>query len=106
VLDAVLPRMNANGRIAVCGMIAGYDGQPLPLANPALILVSRLKVQGFIVSEHMDVWPQALQELASLVAAGKLRPRESIAQGIEAAPEAFLGLLRGKNFGKQLVKLV
>ncbi|HCY15510.1 MAG: NADP-dependent oxidoreductase [Curvibacter sp. GWA2_64_110] len=106
VLDAVLLRMNAHGRIAVCGMIAGYDGQPLPLANPALILVNRLKVQGFIVSEHMEVWPEALKELGTLVATGKLRPRESVAQGIEAAPEAFLGLLKGKNFGKQLVKLI
>ncbi|WP_066706986.1 NADP-dependent oxidoreductase [Curvibacter delicatus] len=105
VLDAVLLRMNAHGRIAVCGMIAGYDGQPLPLANPALILVNRLKIQGFIVSEHMEVWPEALKELGTLVGTGKLRPRESVAQGIEAAPEAFLGLLKGKNFGKQLVKL-
>ncbi|PHM19397.1 MAG: NADP-dependent oxidoreductase [Curvibacter sp. PD_MW3] len=105
VLDAVLLRMNAHGRIAVCGMIAGYDGQPLPLANPALILVNRLKIQGFIVSEHMEIWPEALKELGTLVGTGKLRPRESVAQGIEAAPEAFLGLLKGKNFGKQLVKL-
>jgi NADPH-dependent curcumin reductase len=106
VLDAVLLRMNAFGRIAVCGMIAGYDGQPLPLANPALILVNRLKIQGFIVSEHMAVWPEALSELGALVAAGKLRPRETIAQGIAAAPEAFMGLLKGRNFGKQLVKLI
>jgi NADPH-dependent curcumin reductase CurA len=105
VLDAVLPRMNAFGRIAVCGMIAGYDGAPLPLSYPALILTQRLKVQGFIVSEHMEVWPQALTELGTLVATGKLRARESIAQGLAAAPEAFLGLLKGKNFGKQLVKL-
>ncbi len=106
LLDAVLLRANAFARIAVCGMIAGYDGQPLPLQNPALILVSRLKVQGFIVSEHMDLWPQALQELGTLVAQGRLRPRESIAQGIDSAPEAFLGLLKGRNFGKQLVKLI
>ena len=106
VLDAVLTRMNAFGRIAVCGMIAGYDGAPLPLSYPALILVNRLKLQGFIVSEHMEVWPEALTELGTLVATGKLHPRESIAQGIEAAPEAFLGLLKGKNFGKQLVKLL
>lgn len=106
VLDAVLLRMNAFGRIAVCGMIAGYDGQPLPLTYPALILTNRLKVQGFIVSEHMEVWPDALKELGTLVATGKLRPRESIAQGIAAAPEAFIGLLKGKNFGKQLVKLI
>ena len=106
LLDAVLLRANAFARIAVCGMIAGYDGQPLPLQNPALILVSRLKVQGFIVSEHMDLWPQALQELGTLVAQGRLRPRESIAPGIDSAPEAFLGLLKGRNFGKQLVKLI
>ena len=105
VLDAILTRMNAFGRIAVCGMIAGYDGAPLPLAQPSLILIQRLKLEGFIVSEHMDVWPAALTELGTLVATGKLKPRESIALGLEAAPEAFLGLLKGKNFGKQLVKL-
>jgi NADPH-dependent curcumin reductase CurA len=106
VLDAVLLRMNAFGRIALCGMIAGYDGKPMPLTYPALILTNRLKVQGFIVSEHMEVWPEALKELGTLVGTGKLRPRESVAQGIESAPEAFLGLLKGKNFGKQLVKLI
>ena len=106
VLDAVLLRMNAFGRIAMCGMIAGYNGAPLPLTYPALILVNRLKIEGFIVSEHMEVWPEALAELGMLVGTGKLRPRESVAQGIESAPEAFLGLLKGKNFGKQLVKLI
>ena len=106
ILDAVLARMNAFGRIALCGMISGYDGQPIPLLQPQLLLVSRLKVQGFIVSEHMELWPVALKELGTLVASGKLKYRESIAEGIEAAPQAFLGLLKGKNFGKQLVKLV
>ena len=106
VLDAVLSRMNAFGRVAVCGMIAGYNGAPLPLTYPALILMNRLKVQGFIVSEHMEVWPEALKELGTAVATGTLRARESVAQGLAAAPEAFLGLLKGKNFGKQLVKLI
>lgn len=106
VMDAVMLRMNDFGRIAVCGMIAGYNGKPVPMTYPQIILRSRLTVEGFIVSEHMEVWPQALQELAGLVAAGKLRPRESVAQGIESAPEAFLGLLKGRNFGKQLVKLI
>ena len=54
----------------------------------------------------MEVWPEALKELGTLVATGKLKYRETIAQGIESAPEAFLGLLKGRNFGKQLVKLV
>ena len=105
ILDTVLSRMNAFGRIAVCGMIAGYNGAPMPLTHPALILMSRLKVQGFIVSEHMEFWPQALTELGTLVASGKLKYRESVAHGIESAPEAFLGLLKGRNFGKQVVKL-
>ena len=106
VLDAVMLRTNAFARIAVCGMIAGYDGAPIAMANPALILVYRMRVEGFIVSEHMEVWPEALQELGTLVGTGKLRPRETMAQGLEAAPQAFLGLLKGKNFGKQLVKLI
>ena len=106
VMDAVMLRMNAFGRIALCGMIAGYDGKPVPMSYPQLILTNRMRVQGFIVSEQMEVWPQALEELGNLVGSGKLRPRESVAQGLESAPEAFLGLLKGRNFGKQLVKLV
>ncbi|MFM2208722.1 MAG: putative NADP-dependent oxidoreductase YfmJ, partial [Pseudomonadota bacterium] len=84
----------------------GYDGAPQPMAAPSLILINRLKVEGFIVSEHMEVWPEALSELGQLVGSGKFRPRETVAQGLAAAPEAFLGLLKGKNFGKQLVKLI
>jgi len=106
ILDAVLLRANAFARIALCGMIAGYDGAPIPMAAPQLLLVNRIKLQGFIVTEHMEHWPAALQELGTLVATGKLKYRESIAQGIEAAPEAFIGMLKGRNFGKQLVKLV
>jgi hypothetical protein len=105
VLDATLARMNPFGRIALCGMIAGYDGQPAPLKQPSILLTMRLLVQGFIVTEHLDVWPEALAELIKLVAQQKLRYRESIAQGLESAPGALMGLLQGKNFGKQLVKL-
>jgi NADPH-dependent curcumin reductase CurA len=105
ILDAVLPRMNAFGRIALCGLIAGYDGKPIPLKNPAWFLISRLKLQGFIISEHMDVWPAALKELGVHVAAGRIKYRESIANGLVNAPQAFLGMLKGANFGKQLVKL-
>ncbi|MBS1178595.1 MAG: 2-alkenal reductase [Proteobacteria bacterium] len=106
ILDAVMHRANAFSRIAMCGMIAGYNGQPIPMAAPQLILVNRMKVQGFIVSEHMQHWPQALKELGMGVASGKLKYRETVAMGIEAAPQAFIGLLKGKNFGKQLVKLI
>ncbi len=105
VFDATLSRMNPFGRIAVCGMIAGYDGQPVPLKQPSIILTMRLLVQGFIITEHLDVWPEALRTLASLVAQQKLRYRESIVEGLDHAPDALIGLLRGKNFGKQLVKI-
>ncbi len=105
VLDAVMLRMNQFSSIAVCGMIAGYNGQPIPMANPSLILVNRMKVQGFIVSEHPADWPEALKELGALVGSGKFKPRETVAQGLVNAPEAFFGLLKGKNFGKQVVQL-
>ena len=106
ILDVVLSRMNAFGRVALCGMISGYNGQPLAIHNARLLLTQRLKLQGFIVSEHMALWPAALKELGGLVATGGLKYRESVAQGLAAAPEAFLGLLKGRNFGKQLVKLI
>ena len=105
LLDAVMLRANAFARVAMCGMIAGYNGEPIPMTLPQLILTNRMKIEGFIVSEHMEVWPEALKELGTLVATGKLKYRETVAQGIANAPEAFFGLLKGKNQGKQLVKL-
>jgi len=106
VFDAALSRMNAFGRIALCGLIAGYAGQDIALQKVRSLLVNRLLLQGFIVSEHMDSWPPALAELAQHVAAKRIRYRETVAQGLENAPRAFIGLLRGENVGKQLVKLV
>ncbi len=106
ILDAVMQRANAFSRVALCGMIAGYNGAPIPMAAPQLMLTNRMRIEGFIVSEHMDVWPEALKELGTLVATGRLKYRETVAEGLAAAPEAFLGLLKGRNFGKQLVKLV
>jgi hypothetical protein len=105
VLDAVMRRMNAFSRIAMCGMISGYNGEPIPMAMPQLILVNRMRVEGFIISEHTDIWPEALNELGTLLAGGALKYRETVAEGIESAPEAFLGLLKGRNIGKQLVRL-
>jgi NADPH-dependent curcumin reductase CurA len=105
VFDACLARMNPFGRIALCGMIAGYQ-RPMPLQNSILFLTMRLSLRGFIVTEHLELWSHALRELVPLVETGKLKYRETIAEGLLAAPEAFIGLLHGKNFGKQLVKLV
>jgi NADPH-dependent curcumin reductase CurA len=105
VFDTTIARMNPFGRIALCGLISGYNGEPSTLNNVRYLLTMRLTLRGFIVAEHLDLWPQGLGELGALVASGKLKFRESIADGLAAAPEAFMGLLKGKNFGKQLVKL-
>lgn len=106
IFDTCLTRMNAFGRIALCGMIAGYDGSPVAINNARLLLTRRLSLRGFIVTEHQDLWPQGLQEMGKLVAEGKLKYRESIVLGLTAAPQALIGLLKGQNFGKQLVKLI
>jgi NADPH-dependent curcumin reductase CurA len=106
VFDAALARTNAFARVALCGLIAGYNGQELPIRNARLLLLNRITLRGFIVTEHMEFWPQGLTELGLLVAQGKLKYRETVAQGLASAPQAFKGLLQGHNFGKQLVKLI
>ena len=105
VFDLALTRMNVSGRVALCGLIAGYGGQDIALTNVRSILVNRLTIQGFIVSDHTDVWPDAIHELARHVGSGALKYRETISAGIESAPRAFIGLLKGENLGKQLVEL-
>ncbi len=99
-------RLNPFARVAVCGLVAsGYDGTPTPLPDMRALLDSRAKMEGFIVSDHMSLWPRALGELSALARNGKLRWRESVAEGLESAPAAFFAMLKGGNFGKQLVKL-
>ncbi len=100
-------RLNDFARVAICGLIASYEGaETSSLDDLRILLVKRAKIEGFIVSDHLPLWPQALGELAGAVATGKLKWRETVADGIQAAPAAFFGMLRGKNFGKQLVKLI
>jgi hypothetical protein len=111
VLNAVMSLLNPFARVAICGLISDYNNGAgaVPrsaIRNPAAFLVARIRMQGFIVSDHLDLWPQGLAELGSLFIAGKLKYRETIAEGLASAPEAFIGMLRGRNFGKQLVKLV
>ena len=105
IFEGLLPRMNVYGRIALCGMVSEYNRPAHAHHTLRSILVNRLKVQGFIVTDRMDTWPDIRQELHQRVAAGQLKFRESIAHGLENAPSAFVGMLRGENFGKQLVKL-
>jgi len=106
VLEAALARMNPFGRIPLCGLVAGYSGQSIAIQNVRSLLTNRVLLQGFIVADHMELWPQALAELAQQVAAKRIRYRETVAQGLSSAPRAFIGMLKGENVGKQLVKLV
>ncbi len=107
ILNAVLSHVNAFSRIALCGQISGYnDPTALSVHNFRSFLVNRIQLRGFICSDHMDLWRPALTELSALVHEGKLKYRESIAVGLDSAPLAFIGLLNGENFGKQLVKLI
>jgi hypothetical protein len=106
ILDAALRRMNAFSRIAVCGLISQYNAiEPYGVKTFQSILTNRIKVQGFIVSDRMELWAKALPELIGWVASGKIKYRETVADGLENAPKAFIGLLKGENFGKQLVRL-
>ena len=106
ILDAALRRMNAFSRIAVCGLISQYNAtEPYGVKTVQSILTNRIKVQGFIVSDRMELWPKALADLAGWVAAGRIKYRETVTEGLENAPRAFIGLLKGENFGKQLVRL-
>ena len=110
VMDTALRCMNPFSRIALCGMISTYDNGAGSRTAPAMpnlrsLLVNRIRLQGFIVTDKMDLWPRAISELAGWLKEGRLRYRETVAQGLGAAPRAFIGLLRGENFGKQLVKL-
>ncbi len=106
ILDTVLTRMNVFGRVPVCGLISQYNAtEPYGITNFRSILVNRLSVRGFIIFDHMARWPEAGKQLGTWLAEGRLRYRETIAEGLRAAPEAFIGMLRGDNIGKQLVRL-
>jgi NADPH-dependent curcumin reductase CurA len=113
--EAVMPLMNVFGRIPVCGMISYYDMGGLGMGDGPgadqfprawrTILVNRLKVQGFIISDHWASLPDMIAEVAPMIADGRVAYRESIAEGLAAAPQAFIELLTGGNFGKQLVRV-
>ncbi|MEO8716774.1 MAG: NADP-dependent oxidoreductase [Burkholderiales bacterium] len=106
ILDTVLRLMNVRGRVAICGLISDYNAkEPYGVKMFRSILVNRVKVQGMIVFDWLQRYPEANQALLDLVVGGKLKYRESVVQGLENAPMGLIGLLKGENFGKQLVKL-
>ncbi len=106
-LEAALTAAKPFARFAMCGMISAYnDTTPTPgPSNMAFIVGKRLKVQGFIVSDHQDLMPQFHRDMAEWIGSGRVRWRDTVDEGIEAAPEAFLKLFSGENIGKMLVKL-
>jgi NADPH-dependent curcumin reductase CurA len=106
VLEAVLGSINAGARIPLCGLISEYNATEPPRGpNLRPILVNRALVKGFIISDHLDRLPDFLRECGPWVRDGRLRYREDIADGLENAPRAFIGLLEGRNFGKALVRV-
>jgi hypothetical protein len=106
ILDTVLTMMNVKSRIAVCGLISDYNAtEPYGVKMFRSILVNRIKVQGLIVFDWLERYPEGNRALSELAAAGKLKTRESVLEGIEQAPRGLVGLLKGENFGKQLVQL-
>jgi NADPH-dependent curcumin reductase len=110
VFDAVLPLMNDFGRVPVCGVIAQYCATSLPPGpdrTPLLmraILTKRLTFRGFIVSDFASQAAECFRDLSQWLREGKLRYKEDFVDGLENAPQAFIGLLQGKNFGKLLVR--
>lgn len=106
ILDTMLRLMNVKSRIAVCGLISDYNAaEPYGVKMFRSILVNRIKVQGMIVFDWVDRYPEASQALLALVNDGRFKYRESVVKGIENAPKGLIGLLKGENFGKQLVRL-
>lgn len=106
-LQAALANMNPFGRIVACGMIQTYNNsQPAPgPTNLMLIVGKKLRITGFIVSDHMDMHAQFMHDMLEWIEAGKIKNRETVVEGLENAVDAFLGLFSGKNFGKMVVKV-
>ncbi|MBT4042046.1 MAG: NADP-dependent oxidoreductase [Rhodospirillaceae bacterium] len=106
MLDAVLLQLNPYARVVACGMISQYNlEKPEGVKNLGTIVGNKVRMQGFIVSDHMDLKAEFMAEMSGWLAAGKIKYREDITQGIENAPAAFIGMLKGKNFGKQVVQI-
>lgn len=106
MLDAVLTALNQRARIALCGLISQYNlTKPEGIHNIASLLINKVKLQGFIISDHYDVYPEFVQEVGGWLKSGKMNYRIDVAEGIDSAPSAFIGMLKGENFGKQVVKL-
>ncbi|KAB1156435.1 NADP-dependent oxidoreductase [Micromonospora sp. AMSO12t] len=106
-LEAAISAMKVHGRAAICGMIAQYNDTEPPAAprNLALVIGKRLTLRGFLVGDHGHLRDEFVREMAGWLRDGRVSYDETVVDGIENAPEAFLGLLRGENLGKMLVRV-
>lgn len=106
-LEAAIFHMREFGRIALCGLIAQYNEKVPPPGprNLSLVLTRRVKLQGFIVTDHGDLQGEFLEKMAGWIRGGQVRWEETVHEGLDAAPAAFLGLFTGENLGKMLVRL-
>ena len=106
IFDTLLARMNLHSRVVVCGLISEYNAtQPYAIRNWRAVLVNRIRLQGMIVFDWKERYGEALGALAGYFGQGRLKYRESVVEGLESAPRGLIALLKGENFGKQLVKL-
>jgi hypothetical protein len=104
-LDAALRRMNTLGRIAVCGMIASYNGEPAPVTGLSAIIYGRVNIRGFVGADFMHLYDQFRADMADWLKSGRIKYQETVHDGVDSAPAAFIGLMRGENAGKMLVRL-
>jgi NADPH:quinone reductase len=107
ITDAVLHQINTRARIAVCGQISQYNAER-PEMGPrwlSQLIVRQARAEGFLVTQFADRYEEALKQLATWLRDGKLKYREDVVDGLENAPAAFIGMMEGKNIGKQLVKV-
>jgi NADPH-dependent curcumin reductase CurA len=112
VLDAVLPQLNTNARMPVCGLVSQYNATALPDGPDRMnwlmgqILRKRLTVKGFIIFEDFGhLYPDFAKEMGAWIQSGKIKYREEIIDGLDHAPKAFIGLLKGENFGKRVIRV-
>jgi NADPH-dependent curcumin reductase len=105
IMDAVLNRMNLHGRVALCGLISGYANETAGPANLGLVIVKRLKVEGFLVLDYGARFTEAIMELGKWKMMGKLKDRQTVVEGLEKAPDAINMLFTGGNTGKLIVKI-
>jgi len=105
IMQAVMRRMNLGGRVALCGMISGYNSEAPSLGDFGTVLMKRLTVRGFIVLDYADRWGEAVGKLAALVVQGRLRHRETMVDGLENAPDALARLFDGSTTGKLVVRV-